>query len=541
VVTTRFYAAAAPSARGAARTLFILSFAAVVLGAAFSLPGRDLWEPDEARIALAASETIASGNWLVPRLLGEPYTQKPPLYIWAVALLRLVGLPWSWAAVLPSVLALLGLVALMPRLARALGLADEIGLLGGAMLAAMPLVVAMGLVGRMDIPLTLTFTACLLPLARLLAVGEPARRGDHLRLWLLIGVGVLVKGPVALAMPAAATLAYWVAVRPHPRVRPLLVGWGPAVALGVVLAWLVPAAFTVGADYLRELIVTQTAGRMVQSFAHRQPFFYHLVTFPFTALPWSLIALVASVRTLRRRAGGGELFLAAVVVGLLVMFSMFSGKLVIYLLPAFPAVALLAAAALQRDARRCRVSLAAGGVGLVLAGGVLLYRTLQGTWLIERQAATAAAAGLLCVAALLSAWRAARARVPCNPAPLTLTGLLVTALVLPAAVLGANHAMSTRGIAEALARLEPDAEPFVVYGFRPYGAALLLGRPMTEVGSVEDVVLALRDGRCVAVSQRQWQLLEALRRPAPVVARAEPVRFRHRDYEVACPPAATQR
>jgi len=216
VVTTRFYAAAAPSARGAARTLFVLSFAAVVLGAAFSLPGRDLWEPDEARIALVASETIASGNWLVPRLLGEPYTQKPPLYIWAVALLRLAGLPWTWSAVLPSLLALLGLVALMPRLARALGLADEIGLLGGAMLSAMPLVVAMGFVGRMDIPLTLTFTACLLPLSRLLGVGGPARRGDHLRLWLLIGVGVLIKGPVALAMPAAATLTYWIALRPHP-------------------------------------------------------------------------------------------------------------------------------------------------------------------------------------------------------------------------------------------------------------------------------------------------------------------------------------
>jgi hypothetical protein len=93
VATQRFYAAGAPLSSGSARALYGLAVAAVVIGAALSLPARDLWEPDEARIAQVAREVVDSGDWLVPRLLGEPYTQKPPLYI-AVAL-RLAGLLWK--------------------------------------------------------------------------------------------------------------------------------------------------------------------------------------------------------------------------------------------------------------------------------------------------------------------------------------------------------------------------------------------------------------------------------------------------------------
>jgi 4-amino-4-deoxy-L-arabinose transferase-like glycosyltransferase len=541
VVTTRFYAAASPTTAGAARTLYWLALGAVLLGAVFSTPARDLWEPDEARIALVASETIASGNWLVPRLLGEPYTQKPPLYIWAVAALRLVGLPWTWAAVLPSLLALLSVIAVVPRLARTLALPPDVGRLGGAMLAAMPLFVAMGLGARMDLALVLVFTASLLPLSRLLGVGAPARRGDHLRLWLLVGLGVLIKGPVALAMPAAAALTYWIAARPRPSVRPVLAGWGPLAALGVVLAWLLPAALSVGSAYLRELVITQSAGRVVQSFAHRQPLFYHFVTFPFTALPWSFVALVAAARALRRRAAGAELFLAAVVIGLLVQFSLFSGKLVIYLLPAFPAVALLAATVLQREARAHRLALVAGGAGLALAGGVLLYRTLEGTWLIERQPATAVAAALLCLAGLVAALLAARRAVAPGPAPAILTGCLVAALVLPAAVLGADRMMSSRAVDAAITRLDPGAGKLVAHGVRVYGTALRLGRPLSEVGTPDEAASALLDGRCIVLSRRHWQEIEALPGIAQPAPAREELRLRHRPFEVVCPQPSAQR
>jgi 4-amino-4-deoxy-L-arabinose transferase-like glycosyltransferase len=541
VATHRFYAGGAPLSSGAVRTLYGIGVAAAVLGVALSLPARDLWEPDEARLAEVAREMVESGNWLVPRLAGEVYAQKPPLYMWAVAALHLSGLPWKYAAVLPSSLALLGLLLVVPRLARTLRLGTDVGRLGGAMLAAMPLAAAMGGGARMDIPLALAFTACLLPLVRLLGVGEPARRGDHLLLWLLIGIGILIKGPVALAMPLAVTLTAWVVIRPRPRLRPMLVGWGPLLALAPVLAWLVPATIVAGGDYLRELVVTQSAGRMVESFAHRQPFYYHLLTFPVTALPWSVVAIIAVVRTLRRRDAGAEGFLAAVIVGVLTLFSLFSGKVVIYLLPIFPAVALLAASVLQREPGPYRLGLVAGGLGLTLGGAVVLYRTVQGTWLVERLPMTAVAAAALCLVGLLAATPAVRRSVVAGPAPLVLAGLFVTAVVLPAAVPALDRSLSAREVARALARLEPDAAPFVAYGIRPYGAALLLERPMWEVDSQAEAAAALAAGRCVVLSPRQWGAVASLPEVRGLAPGLETVRLRHRDVNVVCPGEPAQR
>lgn len=541
MATQRFYAAAAPLGPGAARTLFALAIVAVLLGAALSLPARDLWEPDEARIALVASETIASGNWLVPRLLGEPYTQKPPLYIWAVMLLRLAGLPWTWAAVLPSLLALLALLALVPRLARTLGLAPEVGFLGGALLAATPLVVAMGLGARMDIPLALVFTASLLPLARLLGFGEPARSGDHPLLWLLIGVGVLLKGPVAVAMPAAVTLAVWLTTRPRPQVRPVLAGWGPPLALALVLAWLLPATLSAGAVYLRDLVLTQSAGRIVNSFAHRQAIYYHFLTFPFTALPWSVVALIAVVRVMRRRATGGEAFLAAIVVGLLAQFSLYSGKLIIYLLPMFPAVALLAASVLQREPGPYRWGLAFGGLGLALGGAIVLYRTLQGTWLLDRMLHAAAVSAVLCLVALAASAVAARRPGPAGPAPLVLVGLFVAGAVLPAAAVALDAALSARSIAHAFKRMEPDATTFVAYGMKPYGASLLLERPMQDVHSHAELADALAAARCAVLSRRQWELVAGRPDVERLALAVETARLRHRQVIVVCPALPAQR
>jgi hypothetical protein len=108
-------------------------------------------------------------------------------------------------------------------------------------------------------------------------------------------------------------------------------------------------------------------------------------------------------------------------------------------------------------------------------------------------------------------------------------------------VLSANRELSTRGIAEALARLEPDPVPFVVCGIRPYGVALRLGRPIVEVESAAAAARALLDGRCIVLSRRQWQTIEALPEIERLAPARERVRFRHKEFEVACPPGLAQR
>ena len=75
---------AAPARGFQRRDLLVLA----LLGALLFLPGlgrRDVWNPDEARYAEVAREMRLSGSWAVPRLNGEVYTQKPPLFFWAIA------------------------------------------------------------------------------------------------------------------------------------------------------------------------------------------------------------------------------------------------------------------------------------------------------------------------------------------------------------------------------------------------------------------------------------------------------------------------
>ncbi|HEY3567432.1 MAG TPA: glycosyltransferase family 39 protein [Thermoanaerobaculia bacterium] len=97
--------------------LLVLVLAAIVL--AWNLGGYDLCAPDEPYFGEGAREMIADGHWMVPRVLGEVTTDKPPLFFWLIAL---VSLPWggvsAWTARLPSLLAALGTLALTMRLAR---------------------------------------------------------------------------------------------------------------------------------------------------------------------------------------------------------------------------------------------------------------------------------------------------------------------------------------------------------------------------------------------------------------------------------------
>src|SRR5690349_263196 len=89
----------------------------VVLGAALYLPGlgssHSLWNPDEPRFAEIARVMAASGDWLTPRLNGEPYSNKPPFTFWSIATAaRFTGQVDELAARVPSALAAIAVLAL---------------------------------------------------------------------------------------------------------------------------------------------------------------------------------------------------------------------------------------------------------------------------------------------------------------------------------------------------------------------------------------------------------------------------------------------
>ena len=504
--------------------LALVALAAIVVASA---PWRGLFEPDESRYAEVAREMLADGHWLVPHLNGAVYAHKPPLFLWLIAFFRWLGLPWTLAAVLPSALALAGLVLLLPVVAGSLGLRPATGELGAILLVGMPLVGMMGAAARMDMLLVLLNTVALLALARLVGAGSLPRSAPaaNLLLWTAIALGVLTKGPVALALPGATLLVYWAAAPGRTPLREVWRGWGPLLALALVLLWLVPAGVVGGRAYIEEITIRQSAGRIVGSFAHGEPFYFHLVSYPLTGLPASPLALLGVFHAVRGRRQGGRLLLAASLVAVLAFFSLVSGKLVIYLLPLFPVAALLAADTLAEERRGSRAAASLGGAGLVLLGvAVTVAPQVRAQLLASRSLLVGVGVGVVAagIAALVAGARAASARA--GGRALALAALFASFALVPAGTAALAPVMTVRDVGAAVRGVEPMATDVVAYRDYWAGLSLYAERNVRVIEDPAALAAYLAGGRTAVIREQDWRsLFTSL---APVVARAERIPYR---------------
>jgi len=158
-----------------------------------------------------------------------------------------------------------------------------------------------------------------------------------------MGLGILTKGPVGLLIPAGAYAAARIAAGEHRLLKKTHWLWGPLIALSLPAAWLGLVWWSGAPDgYFRELLFSQNLERAAGELGHRQPFQYFLKTLPLDLLPWTLCLPAAVLLAARdpsrwillRRLAGWFAFV-------LVFFSIVSSKRNVYVLGAFPAVAIL--------------------------------------------------------------------------------------------------------------------------------------------------------------------------------------------------------
>jgi len=347
----------------------------VLLPGAWALLARPLTPLEETRAAGVAWEMWLRGDFLVPYMNGAPYSHKPPLLFWLMQLgwgafgvndwwPRLVG---PIATLVASVLAWRLAFEMRPEDRRFRSLAAWLlaGTLGWAFF------------GQMLMYDTL-LTACVLTaLIGAWRAGSGASRGAWPLVAIGLGLGILAKGPVALVhvLPILLLGPWWSAwAREKPRAwygHVLL-----ALAGGLVLAgaWAGIAAIRGGEEYARAILLEQTSGRVVDSFAHRRPWWAHLVFLPGLALPWVL--LPASWKALLRGPPSPDRrFLLIGLLGSLAVLSAVSGKQPHYLVPVLPAIALLIAGGLPRGLTAVRVgayATAAVAAMLLVATSVLV-------------------------------------------------------------------------------------------------------------------------------------------------------------------------
>ena len=306
------------------------------------------------RTLAVAWDMWSHGQWLVPYINGQPYSEKAPLLFWMIhAGWFVFGVTDIWPRVLEVLLGGTQLLLLATLARRLFPQQPWVAKAAPWMLLALSFAFLFGLQIMYDVLLavwTLAALLCLTPKAQRV---EPR--------WILfglcIGLGLLTKGPVMLLHIIFPWLlgplwSDW--AREH---KARWYGRGVlSVLLGgvMLLAWALPAGFAGGEAYRQRLFFTQTAARVVDGLAHgqdlqnhAQPFWWYLLwlpllMFPFSGWPRAWVALIR----LRRPLSSGLRFALCWLVPIFITFSLISGKQLYYPLPEFAGGVLLLAGAI---------------------------------------------------------------------------------------------------------------------------------------------------------------------------------------------------
>jgi 4-amino-4-deoxy-L-arabinose transferase-like glycosyltransferase len=423
----------------------VLALAAVLF--LWNLGGYDLSAPDEPYFAEGAREMLADGRWRVPHVNGQVTPDKPPLFFWLIALFSLPGSEvTAWSARLPSALAACASVALTMRLGRR-RLGEDAAALAGLILCTSYLFWDKARSAQIDAVLCL-LVLCAVAAFERFRCGEGSPRLLGLLFWGAAALGVLAKGPVGVLLPlgiALITLSWERNLRAWRRFAPLA---GPLLFAAAVGGWMALASTETGYS-LPAALRTHVFERAARGLHHPQPPWYYLEVLPVKLLPWSLAAPAALwLAWKERRREGQRLYL--VWAGFVVLFfSLWREKRDLYVLPAFPPLALLIAALVERAGAassspsaaapplsdRCfRLPQALTGALLALAGAAVPLAAARidftGGAAVWTPAGALLVGGAALVWAGLKGTPAAAARA--TAAAATLAYLAIAAILLPA-------------------------------------------------------------------------------------------------------------
>lgn len=373
-----------------AGTLWLLLAVAVVLASGIGL--RSPWPADEPRFAQIAREMVESGQWLFPMRGGEPYPDKPPVFIWLVALCYQLTGQLKLAFLLPSALAGLGTLWLVSDIGRRLWGAD-VARNALLILVFTPQFLLQAKTAQIDALVCFWITLGCYGLLRHFMTG-PAW-GWYITAFVAMALGIMTKGVGFLPVLMLIPLAIWgTAARAGAAGKVWGArSWLGLLALLVTLAlWLGPMLWQVaasGSEVLREyrdnILLQQTAKRYANPWGHIKPWHYFLTNaIPTLWLPLALL-LLTQVRRLGRvlRDDPRARILFAWVVLVIVFFSLSPGKRGVYILPALPMLALVAAVvwqqALQEKATRwstgtLRLTLLLSGLVIVALGALAWWQ-----------------------------------------------------------------------------------------------------------------------------------------------------------------------
>jgi 4-amino-4-deoxy-L-arabinose transferase-like glycosyltransferase len=349
----------------------LIAFAAVLL---YVLGARTLVPPDEGRYAEMAREMFASGDWITTRLNGIKYFEKPPLQTWMNALsFTLFGLGDWQARLWTGLCGLLGVVLTGVAGTRVFG--ARIGFYAALVLGSSFYWVACSQIDSLDMGLSgmMTLALCALLIAQRDDAGESERRNWMLACWAGMALSVLAKGLIGLVLPGGVLVFYTLFSRDWAIWKRLHIVKGLILFFLIATPWFVLVGLK-NPEQPHFFFVHEHFDRFFKKEHHREAAWYiFFVLLAAGSVPWVGV-LVQSLVAGARRDGENtkfrpRLMLLVWVAFITLFFTKSNSKLPGYILPVFPAVALLVAVHLDVGTRRGRMVTA--GLTALLGVGFL--------------------------------------------------------------------------------------------------------------------------------------------------------------------------
>ncbi|WP_460315072.1 ArnT family glycosyltransferase [Aliiglaciecola aliphaticivorans] len=330
---------------------------------------RDPWPADEPRFAQIAKEMVETGQWFFPARAGEYYPDKPPVFMWSIALFYALFGSLNIAFLLPSALCSLLTIYLVFDIGRKLW-NPETGFIAGLLLVFSFQFMLQAKSAQIDAMVCAWITLGCYGLLRFLLL-DAKWRWFYLACFFM-GIGVITKGvgflPVLMLIPyfvMRSTCHSRSILKPN---KESIVKWllGLVVMLCAIGLWFVPMLSLVELSqnplleqYRDNILFKQTVTRYADSWHHIKPFWYYFVSvIPIFWLPLSILIpwLIPNWINAIKKQDARILLPLTWIVLVLVFFSISPGKRGVYVLPALPIFALISAPYVRQILQRRAVN-----------------------------------------------------------------------------------------------------------------------------------------------------------------------------------------
>jgi 4-amino-4-deoxy-L-arabinose transferase-like glycosyltransferase len=309
------------------------------------LGARDFWAPVEPRYGEIVRVMFLKGEWIVPTINGDLYTDKPIFYFWlALIASKIAGGVSEWSVRLPAALGGVGFILATYFIGRDFFTA-RVGLIAAVVLATCMRVIWESRWAHVDMVFCCFFALSIYFGARslLLRKGNPY---EILLAYVFMALATLTKGLIGVVLPGLIFVALTLARRDWRMIVDAKLPLGIPIFLLIGAPWFYLVNQATGGKWLSDFVYIHHLKRYTAGAGHRQPFYYYFTTLPADFLPWTVFAIHAllACRPYRRAWDEpvGQFFFVWFLV-VFVFFSISDTKRDLYLLPLLPTLALLVA------------------------------------------------------------------------------------------------------------------------------------------------------------------------------------------------------